>query len=51
LLESCFIKRLRLNAYILSKLIEIGNRVLKEVAILETLKTYPHLNIIKYISY
>jgi hypothetical protein len=51
LLKGCFIKRPRLNAYILFKLIKIGDKVLKEVIVLETLKTHLYLNIIKYISY
>ena len=48
--ESCFIKRPRLSAYTLSKLTEIGDRVLREVIVLETLRTHLHLNITEYIS-
>ncbi|MCJ1354165.1 MAG: hypothetical protein MMC33_004152 [Icmadophila ericetorum] len=48
--ESCFIKRPRLSAYTPSKPTEIGDRVLREVAVLETLRTHPHPIIAEYIG-
>jgi hypothetical protein len=49
--KSYFIKRPRLSTYTLSKLTEIGNRVLREVIVLETLRIYLYLNITEYIGY
>lgn len=50
LLGSCYIKTPHLSGYTPSKPTEIGDKVLREVAILEILKRNPHPNIAKYVG-
>ncbi|KAK0101721.1 hypothetical protein ONS95_006876 [Cadophora gregata] len=50
LLGTCYIKTPHLASYTPSNPTEISDRVLREVAVLETLRANPHPNIAKYIG-